>query len=169
MSGVQRFCADPHFGHHNMAINRGFQDSFYQDEQIIDNWNSVVKKRDVTYILGDVTMEKRTNYDILDRLAGIKIVVLGNHDMKNHTRTLLEHVDHVAGCIKMSINGLNVMLTHIPVHPMEFDYRLDFNIHGHIHKLVVENKLMKPDPRYIGVSMEQINYKPKTFEELTKL
>ena len=164
-----RFCADPHFGHANMALNRKFHDVFYHDEHIIDQWNSVVYKRDVTYILGDITMEKRTNYDILDRLSGIKIVVMGNHDMKNHARSLLDHVDHVAGAIKLRLNGLNVMLTHIPVHPMEFDYRLDFNIHGHIHSQVVMNKLMKPDPRYIGVSMEQINYTPKTFEELTKI
>ena len=94
---------------------------------------------------------------------------MGNHDMKNHARSLLDHVDHVAGAIKLRLNGLNVMLTHIPVHPMEFDYKLDFNIHGHIHSQVVMNKLMKPDPRYIGVSMEQINYTPKTFEELTKI
>ena len=80
--GVIRFCSDPHFGHNNMAIHRGFQGSFYHDEKIVDNWNNTVNKKDTTYILGDVTMEKRTDYEILDRLNGNIIVVLGNHDMK---------------------------------------------------------------------------------------
>tara|TARA_R110002126_G_scaffold47605_2_gene133336 strand:+ start:4018 stop:4476 length:459 start_codon:yes stop_codon:yes gene_type:complete len=152
-----------------MATHRGFQDGFYHDEQIVDNWNNVVNKKDVTYILGDVTMEKRTNYEILDRLAGIKIVVMGNHDMKNHARSLLEHVDHVAGCIGIRVSGKKIMLSHIPVHPMEFDYRLDYNIHGHIHDLVVKDKDNKPDNRYKCVSMEQIGYTPRELSELIKL
>jgi calcineurin-like phosphoesterase family protein len=164
MSGIIRVCADTHFGHNNMAIKRGFNDSFYHDEYIVDHWNRNINKRDVTYILGDVTMEKRTNYDILDRLNGMKIVVLGNHDDKNHVRSLLEHVDHVAGCVKLRVNGKSVFLTHVPVHPMEFDYRLDYNIHGHIHDLKVKNqhgRIWKDDSRYICVSMEQIKYIPK--------
>ena len=63
-----------------MATHRGFQDEFYHDEHIIDQWNRVVNKRDTVYLLGDVTMEKQTNYDILDRLEGRINVVLGNHD-----------------------------------------------------------------------------------------
>jgi len=153
----------------NLAIHRGFNDSFYHDEKIIDNWNNTVNKHDTTYILGDVTMEKRTNYEILDRLLGRKIVVMGNHDMKNHARSLLEHVDHVAGCINMRVSGKNIMLTHIPVHPMEFDYRLHYNIHGHIHDLIVKDKNSKPDSRYKCVSMEQIGFTPRTLEELIKI
>ena len=64
-----RFIADLHLGHVNMAKHRGFQDEFYHDEHIVDQWNSVVDKRDLTYILGDVTMESPKNYPILDRLS----------------------------------------------------------------------------------------------------
>jgi len=167
--GVIRFCSDPHFGHNNMAMHRGFQDSFYHDEKIVDNWNNTVNKKDTTYILGDVTMEKRTDYEILDRLNGNIIVVLGNHDMKNHTRSMLDHVNHVAGCINLKIKDKKFMLSHIPIHPMEFDYRLDYNIHGHIHDLIVKLPDGTPDKRYKSVCMEKIDYTPRTIEEVYKM
>ena len=43
---VVRMIADPHFGHKNMAIKRGFKDEFEHDEHIIAKWNSVFKKKD---------------------------------------------------------------------------------------------------------------------------
>mgnify|MGYP002477993094 CR=1 FL=1 len=57
---VVRFIADLHLGHTNMAIKRGFLTVEEHDEYIITQWNSVVNKRDVTYILGDITMEKKS-------------------------------------------------------------------------------------------------------------
>ena len=37
------------------------------NDLIISNWNKTVNKKDVTIILGDITMEK-ANYDILNFL-----------------------------------------------------------------------------------------------------
>ena len=71
-----RFIADLHLGHENMAKKRGFSSAEEHDEYVVEMWNSVVGKRDVTYILGDVTMEKKTSYALLERLNGIKHVVL---------------------------------------------------------------------------------------------
>ena len=171
MSNV-RFIADPHFGHTNMAIKRGFKDAKEQDDYIIKQWNSVVNKRDTTYILGDVTMETR-KYDILDKLKGTKIVILGNHDMPNHVPDLLNHVTKVAGMMKKKFHKERVttFLTHSPVHTRELDYRIGINIHGHIHEYVVMKKYLfglikRPDKRYICVSCEQIDYTPKSISEL---
>jgi calcineurin-like phosphoesterase family protein len=129
----------------------------------------VVHKRDITYILGDVTMEK-AEYDILNRLNGKKYVVLGNHDKLGHTRKLLEYVDSVAGMTQYK----GVILTHCPIHPMELEYRFNKNIHGHIHEKLVERDFTlfgiplfkRVDKRYICVSCEHVNYTPKTLEEL---
>jgi calcineurin-like phosphoesterase family protein len=79
---IVRFIADLHLSHQNMATRRGFSSIEEHDEHIIAQWNSVVSKRDVTYILGDVTMEKSSPYPLLDRLNGLKHVVLGNHDRR---------------------------------------------------------------------------------------
>jgi calcineurin-like phosphoesterase family protein len=77
---IVRFIADLHLSHENMAKRRGFSTIEEHDEHIIEKWNSVVHKRDITYILGDITMEKSAPYHLLDRLNGQKYVVLGNHD-----------------------------------------------------------------------------------------
>lgn len=164
-----RFIADLHFGHENMAKHRGFASADEQDEFIVQQWNKTVHKRDITYILGDVTMEK-ANYDILDRLNGRKIVVGGNHDKPNQSRKMLEHVDYLAGMVQYK----GIFLTHCPVHPMEMDYRIKYNIHGHIHEKVVEVPVKlfgrtifkRVDRRYICVSCEQVNYTPKSLKDL---
>jgi calcineurin-like phosphoesterase family protein len=152
-----------------MARHRGFASAAEQDEYIMTQWNKTVHKRDITYILGDVTMEK-ANYDILDRLNGRKHVVLGNHDRMTHTVKLMQHVDSVAGMVQYK----GLFLTHCPVHPMEMDYRVKYNIHGHIHEKVVMKDVYEwgykkdpiPDERYICVSCERVSYTPKSLIEL---
>ena len=154
MSNV-RFISDTHFGHHNMAIKRGFKCVADHDNHIVDQWNKVVNKKDTTYLLGDVTMEK-ANYLILNRLNGIKHIVLGNHDEGQHTKHMQNYVNKIAGMIKYK---KICILTHCPIHPCEMG-RFKYNIHGHVH----ENSL--DDFRYINVSCEVINYTPKLLNEL---
>lgn len=158
--GNVRFISDLHFGHTNMAIKRGFSSAEEHDEHIISEWNKVVNKKDVTYILGDISMEKSSPYPLLNRLNGNKHVVLGNHDMKQHSKVLLEYVNSVSAVIKYKDV---LMLTHVPIHPRELDYRFKINIHGHLHDNVIEG-----DSRYINVCSEQphIKYSPKTLIEL---
>ena len=162
-----RFIADLHLGHVNMAVKRGFASVEEHDAHIIAQWNSVVAKRDVTYILGDVTMEKKSPYDLLDQLNGRKHVVMGNHDRRQDVAALLEHVDSVAGMVQYK----GLILTHCPIHPMELDCRFPKNIHGHIHdkRVMIDAPTAPfeiPDDRYICVSCEQVDYVPQTLEEL---
>ena len=167
-----RFISDLHFNHENCAIKRGFKDVDEMNEHIISEWNKVVHKRDVTYILGDITMEKVRGYKLLDRLNGLKHVILGNHDKRQHVTELLKYVTSVGGAIKYK---KKFILTHIPVHPRELKYRFSINIHGHVH----ENTIMAfkwnyltnedeeiPHPSYRNVSAEYIDYKPKTLAQL---
>lgn len=167
---VVRFIADLHLGHENMARHRGFTSVEEHDEYVIQRWNSVVHKRDVTYILGDITMEKSSPYYILDRLNGTKHVVLGNHDRRQDVNKLLEHVDSVAGMMQYK----GIFLTHCPIHPMEMEYRVKHNIHGHIHEKHVEKDFTlfgiplfkRVDRRYHCVSCEHVDYTPKTLHQL---
>jgi calcineurin-like phosphoesterase family protein len=130
-----RFIGCLHLGHDKLAQWRGFVDANQQDEYLIRQWNKVVTKKDLTYILGDVTMESNKDYYKLGKLNGRKIVVLGNHDKAKHVKDLLEYVESVAGVIGYK----GCMLTHVPVHPMETG-RFRANIHAHIHH---NNKLVE--------------------------
>ena len=155
------YISDLHLGHENMAIKRGFSCADEMNEYIIKSWNSVVNKKDTVYCLGDITMERSVFYPLLDKLKGYKKVILGNHDKPQHVPSLLTYVNNVSSS-KLIKNGEygNILLSHIPIHPQEFEYRLDFNIHGHVH----ENTY--PDKRYINVSAEVIDYRPRTLREL---
>lgn len=133
----------------NCAIRRGFTSIEEHDQTIIDGWNAVVTKRDTVWVLGDITMEKTSPYPMLDELNGIKNVVLGNHDLPQHTRELAKYVNKIGGAVQMK----GCVLTHIPIHEREL-YRMRYNIHGHVH----ENTLS--DLRYVNVSAEAINYTP---------
>lgn len=143
-----------------MAIKRGFKDEYEMNDHIVSEWNKVVSKRDVTYILGDITMEK-SEYEILNRLNGIKKVILGNHDEPQHVPKLLQYVNNVASMkyLKNKEFG-NIILTHAPIHPCELEYRYNINIHGHVHENTLDDK------RYINVSAEVIDYKPRSLKEL---
>jgi calcineurin-like phosphoesterase family protein len=153
--------SDLHFGHENMAKKRGFNSVEEHDNLIIERWNSVVKKNDIVYILGDITMEKKTHYPLLNKLRGIKNVVLGNHDRRQDVPELLKYVNSVAGFI----NYKGYALTHCPIHPMEIG-RFRKNYCGHTHNEVVKRFFgLIPDSRYINVCCEKINYTPLKLSE----
>lgn len=160
---IIRFISDLHLGHKNLAQNlRNFQDEFYHDEFIIDQWNREVRSpKDITYILGDVTMEKINSYPLLNRLRGVKHVVGGNHDLKQHCRELLKYVDSISGMIDYK----GFILTHCPVHPFIIKEKRG-NIHGHIHSKDIIDVNGEIDTRYLNVSAEKINYTPITIDNL---
>ena len=132
-----------------MAKYRGFNSVLEHDNLIIENWNKTISKRDVVYILGDVTMETKKPYHILNKLNGIKKVVGGNHDLPQHVPELLKYVHSF--CAMFKYKGF--ILTHCPVHESEIN-RFRKNIHGHVHGLSL------PDSRYVNVSCEAVNYTP---------
>lgn len=167
-----RFISDLHLNHRNMAHRRGFETAEEMNEYIIFHWNKVVNKKDITYLLGDVTMERKEGYDILDRLNGLKYVILGNHDRRQDVEALMGHVHSVAGMIDYKRTAI---LTHAPIHPGELVHRYKYNIHGHVHENTItedyfcrlDNVIKKrPDPKYINVSAEVIGYTPKLLIEL---
>jgi len=159
--GTIFFIGDTHFGHEKLitggiGTRSHFKSVEEHDETIIKNWNDRVKSKDVVYHLGDVSFG---NVELLTRLKGDKKLIMGNHDRFNR---LAQYFTNFYGA--KILHGF--MLTHIPVHYCELEYRFKKNIHGHMHeKVVLFND--KPDSRYINVSCEQINYTPIALEEIT--
>ena len=154
--------ADLHFGHMWAARNRGFRTIEEHNQAIIDNWNSTVTKRDKIYVLGDVAWYKKDADECLPLLQGIKSLIAGNHD---DPKVVNRHFDEVGGAIVL--NKLNVLLTHIPIHPTELYW--DFNIHGHLHSNVIKRSdNLEPDLNYICVSCEHTAMRPIDLDELVE-
>jgi len=160
MSGKTFVFSDPHFGHLKMALKRGFESIEEHDQFLIENWNRVVRKGDTVWILGDITMEKKAFYYILGKLNGVKRVVGGNHDKPkpSHTEELLKYVNTIVGCY--IDKKKRMVMTHIPIHPSQFEHKYDVNIHGHVHDEPID------DERYFNVSAEAIDYTPILLEDI---
>ncbi len=169
-----RFIGCLHLGHNAIATHRGWKDAEEQDAYLIQEWNKVVSKRDLTYIIGDVTMEKTLDYYKLDQLNGRKIVVLGNHDRHQDVKRLLMYVDGVAGAV--DYKGFS--LTHVPIHPNEVQFYRG-NIHAHIHhvnrleEVVVNDRYLdaqsRPAPtlhKYFNVDAHLVGYRPLSIDDL---
>jgi len=145
-----------HLGHTNIAKMRGFATSEDHDKELLSGINSVITKRDKLFILGDVTTETAKHYHLLDEIKGVKHVILGNHDRHTDIPKLLEHVDGVCGCLKYK----TWMLSHIPIHPIEFDYRVDLNVHAHLHGSTTG------DSRYYNVDAARLGYVPVSYDAI---
>ncbi len=173
--GETFFIGDTHFGHKNIIVFEGtknlrpFATIEEHDEEIIKRWNSVVRKHDIVWHLGDVAFGKHS-LEHVKRLNGAKRLIAGNHDGYQTQKYLDAGFLSVRGA--WAVDGF--LLTHVPVHPGQLE-REGFNkgnIHGHLHM----NHVMLPwpegeprrDPRYINVSCEQINLMPVSLAQLNE-
>ena len=68
-------------------------------ENIIKDWNSRITDKDTGYILGDVSLGYKKDYDkveeIIKRLKGHKILILGNHDDEKICKRIFEDVKDI--------------------------------------------------------------------------
>jgi calcineurin-like phosphoesterase family protein len=170
--------SDLHLGHTNCITKftradgtplRDFKDVEEMNKTIIDNINRVVGKDDRLFILGDVVINKKF-IPLLDEINCKNLILLGgNHD--RHYELLQPHFKEIHGCLEYR----NCILTHIPVHPSQ-KYRFKANLHGHLHANNImlppitssEKVIIYPDPWYVNLSVEQINYTPINLQELTE-
>lgn len=176
MSGRTWVAADHHFGHANILtfkdndgnLIRGskFKSLEEHDETIIARHNSLVHPSDRVYLLGDVCISRRS-CSVLGRLMGRLVLVKGNHDIFQ-LKDYLPYVDDIRSyVVQKDGDGNKVILSHIPIHPESLG-RWGRNIHGHLHHNRVLTPVGHPDPSYICVSMEHIDYAPVQIHEALK-
>lgn len=153
------FISDLHFGHENVIRyeNRPFKNGKDMEESIIKNWNKTVSKKDMIFILGDISflnVEETTK--IIAKLNGRKCLIMGNHDTKSVKAYELMGFEFVSK-YPIIIDKFYIC-SHEPLylcHSMPYA-----NIHGHIHSKRMEGG------NYFNVSVEQINYTPINFDAI---
>lgn len=165
--------SDTHFGHAGVcrflradgSKLRPWDSPEEMDEAMVKMWNDTVKPGDKVYHLGDVVINRKA-LNILHRLNGDKVLIKGNHDifrLEDYTK----HFRDIRGSHVMT----GVLLTHIPVHPQQL-YRFGCSIHGHLHSnrvmMTDQYGVIKVDPQYFSVCVEQTDFKPILFEEVLK-
>lgn len=166
------FTSDLHFGHKNLCLGLRGMSAEESDQLIINNWNKVVTKRDLVYVLGDITMENQNDIPkYISKLNGRIVLIGGNHDTKQCCDVYRKLGITVMGCLKYK----GFICTHIPVHPYELEQEdrqlLRGNIHGHVHKSgTIDGAEYTPKtdygPLYYNVNIELHNYTPIAFDDL---
>lgn len=160
------FISDLHLGHKRIlefSPERGGTDVISHSEWLVQQWNSVVTKNDLVWVLGDVCFDK-THLKYLKRMKGTKHLILGNHD-QFPLDTYLQYFNKIHGLMKYKGHWLS----HAPVH--EGSLRNLCNIHGHVHANSVQyynylHNTLEDEYRYINVCVEANNGVPQTLEDL---
>lgn len=157
---------DTHFSHFNIIkyCNRPFDDAEQMNKELIKNWNSVVGKYDIVYVLGDFALcGKEQIIKITQQLNGRKRLILGNHDkasLETYYRAGFEYVYNHPIILEDFY-----ILSHYPQTYIQKD-GLYANIFAHVHD----------DPAYVDssartfcVSAERIAYIPILFEKIKEI
>jgi calcineurin-like phosphoesterase family protein len=126
---------------------------------LINAWATTVKSTDKIIHLGDVVFKGWSMgrlKDLLSRMPGYKILILGNHDRRNSVAWWLEAgFDEVYPYPVIYEN--RYILSHEPV---LFAPKVGIpNLHGHMHNAEHHN-LELSSPLFVNCCVEVIGYKP---------
>lgn len=118
--------------------------------QLIQEWNSVTEEDDIVFIVGDVGRDCPSTVEVVKKLKGIKILVLGNHDIDWKWDTEKYSLFHG---IHPYILSNDMLLIHNPMDAKRF--KKQWVIHGHLHTYEAE-VLAKDHSDYI-IDMHRFN------------
>lgn len=179
------YIADTHFDHKNIIAfdNRPFFTLTEMNNTLIENWNNKVSKTDTVFILGDFCWSKEDRWiEILSQLQGSKILIQGNHDLKQMSATLKHKFQDIAAYKEITDNGRKVIMSHYPIPFYKSDYNNKvYHLYGHVHNTVEEKylqelkqQILKTDIRETGRHTGQYfncwcgfyNYTPVSLDEI---
>ena len=187
------FTADWHIGHANSIKfdNRPYQDVGEMHRALIKNYNAQVPENGICYFLGDIaTHNSDLTKQILSKLRGTKVIIVGNHD-KNSNALYLMGFDVVLNNATIYIQGERVTMSHCPLRGVfredvsdmkgakegdnwhgehknqafSIENEGQFHLHGHIHSPNA-GKSTKILNRQMDVGVPCNRYKPVPISEV---
>lgn len=168
------YTADTHFGHENIIrfCNRPFADVEEMNRRLIDAWNARVSDGDDVYVIGDFAYRSATSVkSIVEKLAGRKHLVVGNHDVKWMKTCVPENLFVEIGHALYAVDDKNrrLWMCHYPCMTWPGSkYESSYHIYGHIHNNKPEEfwQLLQKYDRALNAGAEVNGYMPVTLEEL---
>lgn len=155
--------SDTHFYHDRIIgyCQRPFQTTEEMNQVIIKNWNQVIARDDIVYVLGDFCFgNKEMLKEIVSQLNGRKVLILGNHDRLTKGAYLDAGFETVTKC--PMIVDADFILSHQPI---QGDLGKFYNIHGHRHKLPNEVQF---SPRHFDIGVDDHNFFPHNLDTVIK-
>ena len=161
------FIADCHFYHKNIIKyeQRPFDSVDHMNEELINRWNKTVNDSDRVFVLGDFSFgSKEQITNILKRLRGRKILIMGNHDRGRSVKWWLEVGFDEVSAYPIILNEF-LMLSHEPPSYYNSDTPY-FYLYGHVHSSEMYPTV---SAKSCCVSVERWDYKPVELETIKTL
>ena len=182
------YISDLHFDHKNVIKfdNRPFKNVDEMNQKLITLWNEEVRKCDTVYILGDFCWGKTERWiELLNILKGQKILIRGNHDLKQYSAELKSKFSDIKEYKEINDNGRHVILSHYPIPCYNHDYNNKyFMLYGHVHQtkeydlinkykentnIIYANEKYRPITNNlinVGCMLDYMDYRPRTLDYL---
>lgn len=185
---MNRYISDLHFGHANILKfdNRPFRNTEEMETSLIENWNNTVSAGDTTYILGDFCWGKEPKWKrIVPLLNGNKVLIRGNHDLKEMSSSLKKMFQDVKEYKEITDGGRHVIMCHYPMLLYKSSYNPDcYMLCGHVHTTRENDFLNKWRAELknnrslnshscgniinVGCMLPYMGYTPRTLDEIIK-
>lgn len=183
---MNRYISDLHFGHANVIRfdGRPFKDVDEMEDTLVRNWNSATRLEDTVYILGDLCWGKESEWKrILAKLNGSKVLIRGNHDLKEMSSGLKKMFQDIKDYKEITDSGRHVIMCHYPILLYKSSYNPNcYMLCGHVHN-TRENDFLnqwREELRSsrsatshncgniinVGCMMPYMDYTPRTLDEI---
>lgn len=152
--------SDIHFGHKNIMkyAGRPYPSTGLMNECLVGNYLNVVQEYDIVIFGGDIGfMSDNATNELLRKLPGYKIQIIGNHDMERDGK--LKKLDFCERhlCLVVNHGDTQLLFTHYPLSTVPPGC---VNVHGHIHQHPA------PSDRHVNICVEHTNYAPKLLKDM---
>lgn len=132
------FTSDTHFYHKSMITlkRRPFSSIEEMNDVIVNNWNSVVDKDSVVFLLGDVSFGSPDDTRrIMERLNGQIRLIIGNHDQHKLLQVYKDRVTYSTDVMRVKFMdiGHEAFLSHYPHLTWNKSHYGAWHLHGHSH------------------------------------
>lgn len=171
------FTSDLHFGHNKEFLYglRGFSSIEEHDEQIIKNWNQIIKPEDTIYILGDVMLGD--NFEGIQKLASLNghlKIIRGNHDTDTRWSIYgggwigdIKDVELLGYATIIKSGKWRFYLSHFPTKVGNYDdeqkHTKFYCLCGHVH---TKDKWLDWHDKCYHVELDAHNCLPKSIDDI---
>lgn len=168
--------SDEHYGHNNVIkfCNRPYKDIEEMKERLIENHNSVVKKGDLVYHLGDIfwrTIPLLEAVSIVKRLNGQHYYVRGNHEeLIDHNKNLRDLFIWNKDIAEIHPAGFpKIVLCHYALRTWNGSNRGSWQLYGHSHNGLsrsVQGVTREESALSLDVGVDAWNMFPVSLDEI---
>ncbi len=161
------FCSDLHLKHEKLMKlgNRPFSSVEEMDETIKNNFKTILKRNDILYILGDISMNKQVAREFLKEMISLNIdihIIKGNHDTFSIGEILSLGCKTFSDIKEIKEDDISITLCHYAMLSYNKSHYNAWHLYGHYHtqfKDPIKGKRM-------NVNLEFNDYKPYSMEQI---